>query len=114
MLNSKPASEQSEGEAAWRVIKRVAPFIWPSNSFNLRARVALALLALVAAKVIAILGPILDRHLISFFLLVELYFTINLKQVLQRPFSLPTHQRTGDPLRISNSICMKSHLLQTK
>ena len=59
-MNPKPASEQSEGEAAWRVIKRVAPFIWPSNSFNLRARVALALLALVAAKAIAILGPILQ------------------------------------------------------
>ena len=60
MLNTKLASEQSEGEAAWRVIKRVAPFIWPSNNFNLRARVALALLALVAAKAIAILGPILQ------------------------------------------------------
>ena len=59
-MNSKPASEQSEGEAAWRVIKRVAPFIWSSNNFNLRARVALALLALVAAKAIAILGPILQ------------------------------------------------------
>ena len=59
-MNPKPAVEQSEGEAAWRVIKRVAPFIWPSNNFNLRARVALALLALVAAKAIAILGPILQ------------------------------------------------------
>ena len=59
-MNPTPASEQSEGEAAWRVIKRVAPFIWPSNNFNLRARVALALLALVAAKAIAILGPILQ------------------------------------------------------
>ena len=59
-LDPKPASEQSEGEAAWRVIKRVAPFIWPSNNFNLRARVALALLALVAAKAIAILGPVLQ------------------------------------------------------
>ena len=59
-MNPKPASEQSEGEAAWRVIKRVAPFIWPSNNFNLRARVALALLALVTAKAIAILGPILQ------------------------------------------------------
>ena len=59
-MNPKPASEQSEGEAAWRVIKRVAPFIWPSNNFDLRARVALALLALVAAKAIAILGPILQ------------------------------------------------------
>ena len=60
MLNPRLASEQSEGEAAWRVIKRVAPFIWPSNNFNLRARVALAILALVAAKAIAILGPILQ------------------------------------------------------
>ena len=45
-MNSNLASEQSEGEAAWRVIKRVVPFIWPSNNFNFRARVALALLAL--------------------------------------------------------------------
>ena len=59
-MNPKPAVEQSEGEAAWRVIKRVAPFIWPSNNFNLRARVALALLALMTAKAIAILGPILQ------------------------------------------------------
>ena len=59
-MNPKPASEQSEVEAAWRVIKSVARFIWPSNNFNLRARVALALLALVAAKAIAILGPILQ------------------------------------------------------
>ncbi len=64
-MNPKPASEQSEGEAAWRVIKRVAPFIWPSNNFNLRARVALALLALVAAKAIAILGPILQASAVD-------------------------------------------------
>ena len=64
-MNPKPTSEQSEGEAAWRVIKRVAPFIWPSNNFNLRARVALALLALVAAKAIAILGPILQASAVD-------------------------------------------------
>lgn len=38
----------------------MAPFIWPANNFNLRLRVVLALLALVATKFIAILGPILQ------------------------------------------------------
>ena len=64
-LNSTPASEQSEGKAAWRVIKRAAPFIWPSDNFDLRARVVLALLALVAAKAIAILGPILQASAVD-------------------------------------------------
>ena len=59
-LNSTPVSERSEGEAAWRITKRVAPFIWPVGNFDLRARVVLALFALVATKFIAILAPILQ------------------------------------------------------
>ena len=58
--NSTPASERSEIEAALRTTKRVAPFIWPVGNFNLRARVVLALIALVATKFIAILAPILQ------------------------------------------------------
>ena len=54
------ASEQSETNAAWRTVKRVLPFIWPAGSFDLRARVVLALLALVATKFVAILSPILQ------------------------------------------------------
>ena len=54
------ASEQSETRAAWRTVKRVSPFIWPAGNFDLRARVVLALLALVATKFVAILSPILQ------------------------------------------------------
>ena len=61
MLNTpNHASEQSEIKAAWRTVKRVLPFIWPARNFDLRSRVVLALLALVATKVVAILSPILQ------------------------------------------------------
>ena len=53
-------SEQSEIRAAWRTVKRVSPFMWPVGNFDLRARVVLALLALVATKFVAILSPILQ------------------------------------------------------
>ena len=41
-------------------MKRVSPFIWPIGDFDLRARVVLALVALVGSKFIAILAPILQ------------------------------------------------------
>ena len=59
-LKSAPVSERSEIEAGWQTTKRVAPFLWPVGNFDLRARVVLALLALVATKFIAILAPILQ------------------------------------------------------
>ena len=59
-VNPKHSSLQTEGKAAWRAVKRILPFIWPVNNFDLRTRVVLALLALVAAKCVAILSPILQ------------------------------------------------------
>ncbi|MEC8807162.1 MAG: ABC transporter ATP-binding protein/permease [Pseudomonadota bacterium] len=59
-LKSAPVSERSEIEAGWQTTKRVAPFLWPVGNFDLRARIVLALLALVATKFIAILAPILQ------------------------------------------------------
>lgn len=52
--------QKSEKQAAWNTTKRVAPFVWPVGDFDLRARVVLAMLALVASKFIAILAPILQ------------------------------------------------------
>ena len=52
--------QKSEKQAAWNTTKRVAPFVWPAGDFDLRARVVLAMLALVASKFIAILAPILQ------------------------------------------------------
>ena len=54
------ASEHSETKAALRTVRRVLPFIWPARNFDLRVRVVLALLALVATKFVAILSPILQ------------------------------------------------------
>ena len=52
--------QKSEKQAAWNTTKRVAPFVWPAGNFDLRARVVLAMLALVGSKFIAILAPILQ------------------------------------------------------
>ena len=59
-VNPNHASIQTEGGAARRTLERVLPFIWPENNLDLRARVVLALLALVATKFVAILSPILQ------------------------------------------------------
>ena len=56
--NVKFRSIKTENQAAWRTIKRVSPFIWPKGDLNLRLRVLLALVALVAAKLFAVLAPI--------------------------------------------------------
>lgn len=53
-------SKKREILAAWRTTKRVTPFIWTAGNFDLRARVVLALVELVIAKLIAILAPILQ------------------------------------------------------
>ena len=57
---NRAASSQSEGRAALRTIRRVSPFLWPAGNLDLRARVVLALLALIATKLVAILAPILQ------------------------------------------------------
>ena len=54
------STQKSEKQAAWNTTKRVAPFVWPAGDFDLRARVVLAMLALVGSKFIAILAPILQ------------------------------------------------------
>ncbi len=53
-------SKKREILAAWRTTKRITPFIWTTGNFDLRARVVLSLVALVIAKLIAILAPILQ------------------------------------------------------
>jgi hypothetical protein len=58
-FNRKHSLLQTEGRAAWRTVNRTLPFIWPVNNFDLRIRVVLAFLALVAAKCVAILSPLI-------------------------------------------------------
>ena len=48
-----------------RALKWLAPYLWPRDSFELRARVALAILLLLAAKLLTIWVPILYKHAVD-------------------------------------------------
>ena len=64
-VNRKHSSLHTEGRAAWRTVKRILLFIWPVSNFDLRTRVVLALMALVAAKCVATLSPILQARAVD-------------------------------------------------
>ncbi|WP_322892685.1 MULTISPECIES: ABC transporter ATP-binding protein/permease [unclassified Yoonia] len=49
----------------WRVIRRVAPYIWPDGRVWVKRRVVLALLILLLAKVIAAGTPILYKYAVD-------------------------------------------------
>ncbi len=42
---------------AWRVIRRVAPYLWPKGAPGLRLRVVLAMVALVLSKLVTVAAP---------------------------------------------------------
>ncbi|MGY6547817.1 MAG: ABCB family ABC transporter ATP-binding protein/permease [Roseinatronobacter sp.] len=50
-------SAASERASGWRTIRRVAPYLWPEGQAWARRRVVLALIALVAAKLVAVGTP---------------------------------------------------------
>lgn len=54
---SDASSSQAERKSGWRVIKRVIPYLWPKGQPALRARVILAMIALVVAKVFTVSTP---------------------------------------------------------
>ena len=49
-----PAQERA---SSWRTIRRVVPYLWPSDQAWVRRRVVLALIALVVAKIVAVGTP---------------------------------------------------------
>ena len=53
-----PNPEQSEG---WRIVKRVAPYIWPEGAPWVKRRVVIALIMLFAAKLVAVGTPFLYK-----------------------------------------------------
>ena len=63
--NRETVRKKAKKQAAWNTTKRVAPFVWPAGDFDLRARVVLAMLALVGSKFIAILAPILQARVVD-------------------------------------------------
>ena len=50
-----------ERRSGWRTIRKVAPYLWPEDDKRLRARVVLAMVMLVASKLIAVYTPILYK-----------------------------------------------------
>ena len=48
-----------------RALKRLAPYLWPRNALGLRVRVVLALLLLIAGKLVNIVVPLLYKHAVD-------------------------------------------------
>lgn len=53
----EPASDTSR-ESGWRTIRRVVPFLWPAGHTALRARVVIALVALVVSRLAVVATPV--------------------------------------------------------
>ena len=49
----------------WRVLRELAPYIWPANRPDLRLRVVMALLALVVAKAITLAVPVAYKAIVD-------------------------------------------------
>jgi ATP-binding cassette, subfamily B, heavy metal transporter len=53
----EPADPGADRRSGWRTVRRVAPYLWPAGDRSARVRVALALAALVAAKLATVVTP---------------------------------------------------------
>ncbi|WP_084863518.1 ABCB family ABC transporter ATP-binding protein/permease [Salibaculum halophilum] len=49
----------------WNVVLRVAPYLWPADKPWVKRRVVLALAALVASKLVAVVGPMLYKLVVD-------------------------------------------------
>ncbi len=57
---SKDVTAQEERRSAWKIIKNVIPYLWPDSQKAVKARVVLALVLLVVAKIVATVLPLLQ------------------------------------------------------
>ena len=57
VIDSQVAARRS----GMRTIKRVLPYLWPADRKDIRVRVVLALLALLLARVVAVVTPFLYK-----------------------------------------------------
>ncbi|MEP2530945.1 ABC transporter ATP-binding protein/permease [Shimia sp.] len=53
--------ERNEKRSGWRTIRRVSPYLWPDGQNWVKYRVVLAMLALLASKLIAVGTPLLYK-----------------------------------------------------
>lgn len=61
-MSPRPSITSSKGpENGWSVVKKVAPYLWPKGNSPARVRVILALMVMIAAKVISVTAPYLYK-----------------------------------------------------
>jgi ATP-binding cassette, subfamily B, heavy metal transporter len=60
----QPRQKGSLGDEL-RALKSLAPYLWPRDSLGLRVRVVLALVFLLAGKLVNIYVPLLYKHAID-------------------------------------------------
>jgi ATP-binding cassette subfamily B protein len=65
MRKSTMTAESAARESGWRIVRRVIPYLWPEGQGWVKRRVVLALLALVASKVIATASPLLYKFAVD-------------------------------------------------
>ncbi|WP_435141602.1 ABCB family ABC transporter ATP-binding protein/permease [Pseudopelagicola sp. nBUS_19] len=58
---SEEELERNARRSGWRTIRRVAPYLWPDDMVWVKYRVVLAMLALLASKLIAVGTPVLYK-----------------------------------------------------
>ena len=56
-LPTSPAGFASGDGDQWQTLKSLLPYLWPEGRMDLKVRVVLAMIALVASKIITVLTP---------------------------------------------------------
>lgn len=57
--------QHTNGDAEWRVVRDVIPYLWPKNEPDIRWRVVIALVLLVFAKVAAVVTPFFFKYAVD-------------------------------------------------
>ena len=59
------ADTHTNGASSWQTIKRVGPYLWPQGETWVKRRVVLAMMALVAAKIVSALTPFMYKYAVD-------------------------------------------------
>ena len=64
-LTPTDAALSEQRASGWRVVRRVAPYLWPSDKLWVRQRVVLALVMLFVAKIVAVGTPLIYKRAVD-------------------------------------------------
>ena len=64
-LTPTDAALSKQRASGWRVVRRVAPYLWPSDKLWVRQRVVLALVMLFVAKIVAVGTPLIYKRAVD-------------------------------------------------